>query len=97
MYPLVLILGIAAWRRDIGVRVYVIALATVGAAISTYHYLFEWFPAIDAGTCSVGIPCSAVWFREFGFISLPLLGAGSSLQVSVATGTGLYEARRQRG
>ena len=73
MYPLVLILGIAAFRRDIGVRIYVIPLAAVGAVISTYHYLLEWFPSIDAGTCSVGIPCSQVWFRQFGFISLPLL------------------------
>ena len=73
MYPLVILLGIAALRRDIGVRVYVIPLASVGALISTYHYLLEWFPSIDAGTCSVGIPCSQVWFREFGFISLPLL------------------------
>jgi disulfide bond formation protein DsbB len=73
MYPLVLILGIAASRRDMGVGVYVIPLAAVGAAISTYHYLLEWFPSIEAGTCSVGIPCSQVWFREFGFISLPLL------------------------
>ena len=29
MYPLVLILGIAAWRRDLGVRIYAIPLAAV--------------------------------------------------------------------
>jgi disulfide bond formation protein DsbB len=73
MYPLVLILGIAAWRRDLGVRVYAIPLAAVGAAVSTYHYLLEWFPAIDTGACHVGIPCTQVWFRQFGFVSMPLL------------------------
>ena len=73
MYPLVLILGIAAYRRDVGIRVYAIPLALVGAAIAAYHYLLEWFPEIDAGACTVGIPCTKVWFREFGFVSLPLL------------------------
>jgi disulfide bond formation protein DsbB len=73
MYPLVLILGIAAWRRDLSMRVYAIALAAVGAGISAYHYLLEWFPSLDTGACTMGIPCTQVWFRQFGFISLPLL------------------------
>ena len=73
MYPLVLLLGIAAVRRDVGVRIYAIPLAGVGAVIATYHYLLEWFPQIDAGACSAVIPCTQVWFREFGFVSLPLL------------------------
>jgi disulfide bond formation protein DsbB len=73
MYPLVLLLGIAAWRRDLGIRVYAIPLATIGALISVYHYLLEWFPDLDAGACTVGIPCTQVWFRQFGFISMPLL------------------------
>jgi len=73
MYPLVPILRIAAVRRDTGVRIYAIPLAAVGAVISTYHYLLEWYPALDYGACSAGIPCTQVWFREFGFVSLPLL------------------------
>lgn len=73
MYPLVLILGIAMFRRDIAVRIYAIPLALVGAAIASYHYLLEWFPEIDTGACSAVIPCTQVWFREFGFVSMPLL------------------------
>ena len=73
MYPLVLILGIAMLRRDTAVRIYAIPLARVGAFIASYHYLLEWFPEIDAGACSAVIPCTQVWFREFGFVSMPLL------------------------
>ncbi len=73
MYPLVLILGIAIFRRDIDVRIYAIPVAAIGAAIAAYHYLLEWFPEIDTGACSAVIPCTQVWFREFGFVSLPLL------------------------
>jgi disulfide bond formation protein DsbB len=73
MYPLVVVLGIAALRRDTAVRIYAIPVALIGAVISSYHYLLEWFPQIDTGACSAVIPCTQVWFREFGFVSLPLL------------------------
>jgi len=73
MYPLVPILAIAASRRDVGVRVYAGPVALIGLVISSYHYLLEWFPAVDTGACKVGIPCTVVWFRELGFVSLPFL------------------------
>ena len=44
MYPLVLLLGIAAFRRDRAIRLYVVPLAVVGAAISIYHYLYRVVP-----------------------------------------------------
>ena len=44
MYPLALILGIAAARRDRTVRVYVLPLAGIGAAIAAYHSWIQAFP-----------------------------------------------------
>jgi disulfide bond formation protein DsbB len=73
MYPLVLILGIAAVRRDPGVRVYAMALAAIGALIAMYHVALEWIPALDTGACGTGPACSIIWFRALGFISLPTL------------------------
>lgn len=73
MYPLALLLLIAAVRRDVGVRMYAVPLAVVGAAISTYHYLIEWRPSLGSGTCELTAPCTVPWFRQFGFISLPLM------------------------
>ena len=61
------------WRKDVNVRWYAIPVAGIGALISAYHYTLEWFPSIDTGACKVGIPCTAVWFRELGFVSLPFL------------------------
>ena len=72
MYPLVLILGIAAIRRDLSIRLYGIALAGVGAAISAYHIYVQWFQVNTAG-CSVDAPCSQYWLKEFGFVSIPVL------------------------
>jgi Disulfide bond formation protein DsbB len=81
MYPLVIILGIAAVRRDDGVAIYARALAIVGALISTYHLALEWIPSLDSGACGTGPACTVVWFREFGFISLPMLALSAFLAI----------------
>ena len=74
MYPLALILLIAAIRRDRGVRWYVGPLAGVGALISTYHYLVEWFPSLEGSSvCSVAVPCTTPWFRSLGFVTLSFM------------------------
>lgn len=73
MYPLVLILGIAALRWDFGVRRYVLPVVAVGAAISVYHYQLERFPAQTSLACSVDAPCTTVWVWEFHYISIPFM------------------------
>jgi len=77
MYPLAVILGIAAFRRDRLVRWYAIPIAAIGFAIAVYHYFVEWFPSIETNVCSITVPCTTIWFREFGFISLPLMAASA--------------------
>ena len=87
MYPLALILAIAAFRGDRGVRFYVVPLASIGAAISTYHYVIEWVPEAETGVCSATIPCSVQWFDPvFGFVSLPFMAfCGFALIISLVT------------
>jgi disulfide bond formation protein DsbB len=82
MYPLVVILGIAAWRRDVRVRRYAVPVAVIGALIATYHYALERLPWLDSGVCSATTPCTIVWFREFGFISLPYLALSAFLLIA---------------
>jgi disulfide bond formation protein DsbB len=81
MYPLVVILGIAAWRRDGGAWVYAAALAGIGAVIATYHVLLEWFPSLSSGACDPDNPCTLVWFRVFGVFSLPTLALTAFLLI----------------
>lgn len=81
MYPLVVILGIAAVRRDRGVGLYVRALAAIGALIATYHVALEWIPALDTGACGTGPACTLVWFCTLGFISLPTLALAAFLLI----------------
>jgi disulfide bond formation protein DsbB len=72
MYPLAVILGIAALRRDVDIRRYAIPLAAIGAAISTYHIQLERFPE-QRTFCSVDAPCNIPPVQEFGFVTLAVM------------------------
>jgi hypothetical protein len=86
MYPLSIILGIAAFRRDRGVRWYVLPLAGVGLCISVYHYIIERFPDLDAVSCSAVTPCTYIWFETFGFVTLSFMAAaGFALVLTLLT------------
>ena len=83
MYPLALILGIAAVRRDRGIRIYAIPTAAIGAALALYHYLVQQFPDLETGTCSATVPCSAKWVERFGFVSIPYMALSAFLAIMV--------------
>jgi disulfide bond formation protein DsbB len=81
MYPQVVILAIVAARRDAGGRVYAAALAGIGALIAAYHVLLEWVPALESGACDPDNPCTLIWFRVFGVISLPTMALAAFLLI----------------
>ena len=85
MYPLAIILIIAAIRRDSKIGWYAAPLATIGASISTYHWLLERFPNLDAGACEITVPCEFVWFENFGFVTLPFMAFTGFFAVIVFT------------
>ena len=85
MYPLAVILIIAAVRRDWSVRPYAITLALIGATISAWHYLIEWYPSLESagGSCDINNPCSALPFpRHFGYISIPFMAGSAFLLIA---------------
>jgi disulfide bond formation protein DsbB len=82
MYPLPVILFIAAWRNDRSIRAYVIPVALIGAAISVYHYQLERFPDQASGFCTVDAPCTIVWVWMFHYISLPLMALSGFALIS---------------
>jgi disulfide bond formation protein DsbB len=87
MYPLAVVLLIAAIRRDRGIRPYALALAGIGAAVSTYHYLIEWDWIHEGGSCDPANPCNVLPFdRQYGFISLAFMAlAGFAFVLSILT------------
>jgi disulfide bond formation protein DsbB len=76
MYPLAVLLGIAVVTRTRLASRYVIGMAVIGLALSTYHYQLQVFPD-QAEVCSGGVSCAGRYVEEFGFVSIPFMaGAG---------------------
>lgn len=63
--------GVFASQREI--TPYAVVLAGIGSVVSTYHYLLEWNPTWESNVCSLDVPCTTIWFREFGFVTLPFM------------------------
>ena len=81
MYPLVLLLGIAAWRGDPGVRRYAAPLAAVGATLSIWHLAVERMPGLPSGSCSAVAPCDLIWVERFGFVTIPVMALAGFLSI----------------
>ncbi len=79
MYPQVVMLMIAVWKRDRGVAKYVLALCVFGAAIAAFHYAIQMqnliaSPTNPATPCDAsGVSCVKTPFVEFGYITIPLM------------------------
>jgi disulfide bond formation protein DsbB len=73
MYPLVPLLAWGTWRRDLRVRPVAAVLAGVGALIASYHVLIERYPTLESGACDPNNPCSLVWVRRFGYLTIPAM------------------------
>lgn len=84
LYPMVIITLVGAIRRDTNVKWYGIPVLLVGAAVSIYHYQYEWLPKQAATFCSIDpgeTPCNVTWFRQFGFMSLAYMALSSALAI----------------
>jgi disulfide bond formation protein DsbB len=72
VYPLSVVLLLAAWRRDLGIWRYGLPPALVGIVIAAYHSQLQAFPK-QATFCAVNNPCTIRYVWQFGFVSLPLM------------------------
>ncbi len=75
LYPIVLLSGIALWKKDSGIADYILGLSTVGALIALYHHYIQMggsafiaCPAVGAGA-----DCAKRIIFEFGYITFPLM------------------------
>lgn len=74
MYPLVILLGIASYRQDVGVARYALPMSVLGGAVSLFHYLEQKVPGFSAPSlCRMGVPCTQEYINWLGFITIPFL------------------------
>ena len=96
MYPLVVILGLAALRRSATGRITGLVVAGLGLTVSAWHNLIETFPDLDTGSCDASNPCTIRWVEGLGFWTIPRLAAGCFVLIIVLTAADHLSARSRR-
>lgn len=85
MYPLVIVLGIAAFRRSSTGRITGLVIAVLGLAVSIWHNTIETFPSMDSGGCDPTNPCTIRWVEGMGFWTIPRLAAACFVAIIILT------------
>ncbi len=85
-YPLALLLPAALIFRRPKLHMLALPLAGLGAAVSFFHILIEHYPSLEGSTtCDPANPCSLIWVRHFGFVTIPTMALASFfLQITLA-------------
>lgn len=90
MFPLALILGIAAWRGDLGAWRYGLPIAVAGLLVAAFHsLLFYGIVPASIEPCGAGPSCTDAQMTIFG-LPLPVL----SFAAFAGIATLLYEVRK---
>lgn len=94
MYPLVVLLGVGAWRRDRGVVAYALPLSLLGIVVAGYHVLDQKIPGFGfPGACSSGVPCNVAYVNYLGFITIPVLATTAFVLISALLVVALRRGR----
>lgn len=96
MYPLVPILGVALVLRRNDMRPYALVVAAIGAGISIYHVLLERFPSLETGACDPVNPCTLIWTRRFGYLTIPTMALSAFALIITLLCTSIAADRRAR-
>lgn len=86
IYPLVIVCGVAALRRDWAVRFTVWPIAAIGASISTWHYVHERLPDAVGASCDPVAPCTILWIWKLHYISIPMMALTALALIAVLVG-----------
>ncbi|SDJ92786.1 disulfide bond formation protein DsbB [Halovenus aranensis] len=72
MYPLVVVLGVAAYEGNAGVWKTGLPLSVLGLGVAGYHTVIQFAPDTVSSTCTVGGCTGTVW-RGLGVFTIPRL------------------------
>ena len=86
IYPQVVLLGIALWKKDTHIIKYSLALAIIGGLIAINHYILQITNVSILPCSAVGysVSCSKVFVLRFGYITIPLMAVSASVLMTIA-------------
>jgi len=89
VYPQSIILGIAYFKKDVGVRKYIIPLSILGAIISTYQYVIQ---RLSVQAFCTAESCSNTFVFSYGYITIPVMALTALVMIiMLMANTNLYK------
>lgn len=84
MFPLALVLGIAAYRGDAGAGIYALYLAVIGGGIAGFHsLLYAGLVPETIEPCGTGPSCASADMTILGGLPLPFLSLAAFVAITV--------------
>lgn len=94
MYPQVLIMGVAMYRRDMSVRLYGLILSVVGAVIALWHYLGQLgFGTLPCSAVGYSVSCAERFVMQYGYITIPLMAFSAFALIALSFAVSLKKDR----
>jgi len=81
LYPLVIIFGMAIWKKAPRAFLYAVPLTLLGALVASYHSYVSLGGASLLPCTAVGEACSKVYVMAFGYVTLPFMGLTVALYI----------------
>lgn len=72
LYPQVIVLGMALWKKDARVADYSIALSLLGALVAAYHSYIQYGGSSFIPCSSTGL-CAQRFVFEYGYVTIPVM------------------------
>lgn len=85
MYPQVVILGMASFKKDFRVASYSIVLSIIGAVLAGYHYLLQIgvAPALPCSAVGYSASCSQRFVLQYGYITIPMMALSAFVLIAL--------------
>lgn len=86
MYPQVLLLGFAIYRKEKKIYPYSMLMVCIGAFIAFYHYLLQLGIAPSVGCNAIGysVDCSKLFILSYGYLTIPLMALTAFVLVGIS-------------
>lgn len=83
LYPLVILLGVAAYKNERVIIPYVFPLLIMGFCFAVYQYLEQMIPGFaPIDFCGAGaVSCNVIHFKLWGFVTIPFLSAAACVLI----------------
>lgn len=75
MYPQLVIVALAIYRKDKSIIDYLVPLSVMGAIVALYQSLVQWGFSfgVEGGCLALGGECAKVYFTSYSYITIPFM------------------------